>query len=307
MIIDNSLNGKRNMEALVSTSIPGAKKLFSGKVRDVYSADRDHLLIVATDRISAFDHVFPNGIPGKGVLLNKISNLWFSGIGFVKNHIVETHYTSFPKPFSEHPELKDRAVLVKKAERIDFECVARGYLIGSGWKDYQSGGEICGVKLPKGLRLAEQLEHPLFTPATKAKSGHDINVTLDYMKKKLDPESAERLGQLTIQIYDYAREKLETAGIIVADTKLEFGFLGNEIILIDEVLTPDSSRFWDKARYETGTSPASYDKQFIRDYLETTGWDKNSPPPPLPDEIISKTLEKYQEIYDRIRSCFNKK
>jgi phosphoribosylaminoimidazole-succinocarboxamide synthase len=289
------------MEALKEIKIPGVKKLFSGKVRDVYNIDKAHLLIVSTDRISAFDHVFPNGIPGKGVLLNKISNLWFSHIKFAKNHIVETELSRFPKPFCDIPELKDRAVLVRKAERIDFECIARGYIIGSGWSDYQKTGEICGIKLPAGLQMAQELPHPLFTPATKAKTGHDMNVSMDIMRKKMDPDVADKLGEITLQIYDFARLKVKKAGIILADTKFEFGFLGNEIILIDEVLTPDSSRFWDESRYAVGSSPVSYDKQFIRDYLDTTSWNKNSRPPTLPDEIISKTMEKYEEMYNRIK------
>lgn len=290
------------MDALVKTKVPGVRKLFSGKVRDVYRADDNHLVIVSTDRISAFDHVFPNGIPGKGIILNKISNLWFSRINFVKNHLVETDYTKFPKPFSDCHDLKDRAVLVRSADRIDFECVARGYIIGSGWNDYKKTGEVCGIRLPAGLQMAQQLPAPLFTPATKAKSGHDINVSVEYMRKNMDPVHADRLGELTLQIYEFARDILAKAGIILADTKLEFGMLGNEIILIDEVLTPDSSRFWDAEQYQVGTSPVSFDKQFIRDYLDTTSWDKNSPPPPLPDGIVEKTLEKYEEMYRKIRS-----
>lgn len=292
------------MEAITNLKIPSAKKLFSGKVRDVYLVDPDHYLIVSTDRISAFDHVFPNGIPGKGLLLNKISNIWFSNIKFLKNHIVESNIANFPKPFSDIPELKDRSVIVKKAERIDFECVARGYLIGSGWEDYIKTGSVCGIKMKDGLQMAQKLPHPLFTPATKAKSGHDINVSIDVMRKKLDSDVADRLGELTLHIYDFGREKLKKAGIILADTKFEFGFIRNEIVLIDEVLTPDSSRFWDEASYQIGTSPVSYDKQFIRDYLNTTSWDKNSPPPPLPDEIIFRTQEKYQEIYSKIKHIF---
>jgi phosphoribosylaminoimidazole-succinocarboxamide synthase len=291
------------MEALVKTKIPKVKKLFSGKVRDVYKVDKEHLLITSTDRVSAFDHVFPNGIPGKGILLNKISNLWFSNMKFVKNHIIESNFSNFPKPFSDYPEqFKDRSVIVKKAERIDFECVARGYIIGSGWKDYQETGEICGIRLPAGLQMAERLPAPLFTPATKAKTGHDMNISVGEMNKKLGSDVAERIGGLTLQIYEFARDKLAAAGIILADTKLEFGFLGNEIILIDEILTPDSSRFWDKTAYRIGTSPVSFDKQFIRDYLETTTWDKNSPPPVLPDDIVQKTYNKYEEIFKRIKS-----
>jgi phosphoribosylaminoimidazole-succinocarboxamide synthase len=291
------------MGALINTKIPGSKKLFSGKVRDVYNVDQQHLLIISTDRISAFDYVFPNGIPGKGIILNKISNLWFSKIKFVKNHIVEKNYKNFPKPFCDFPEqVEDRAVLVKKAQNIEFECVARGFLIGSGWKDYKETGEVCGVKLPDGLQMAQELPAPLFTPATKAKSGHDMNITIDYMRRKTGYDIADHLGELTLQLYDFGREKLNKAGIILADTKLEFGFIGNEIMLIDEILTPDSSRFWDATKYKVGTSPVSFDKQYIRDYLETTTWDKNSPPKPLPDEIVAKTKEKYEEMLNRISS-----
>ncbi len=294
-----------SMEALTRTHVPGTMKLFSGKVRDVYRADDAHLVIVATDRISAFDHVFPNGIPGKGILLNSISNLWFSKISFVKNHIIETDYTRFPEPFRRCDFLKDRAVLVRKAERIDFECVARGYIIGSGWKDYQNTGKVCGIALPSGLKMGQELPAPIFTPAIKASSGHDENVSFEYMRKKMDPNIADRLGELTLQIYEFARDILKKAGIILADTKFEFGMLNNEILLIDEVLTPDSSRFWDAEKYQLGTSPVSFDKQFIRDYLDTTSWDKNSPPPPLPDEIVEKTQEKYLEMFTRIKSALS--
>lgn len=293
------------MKAITETNIPEAKKLFSGKVRDIYHADEEHIIIISTDRISAFDHVFPNGIPGKGIILNKISNLWFSNIDFIKNHIVETDVGNFPEPFCKFPEiLKDRAVLVRKAKRIDFECVARGYIIGSGWKDYQATGEVCGIKLQKGLRMAEELPEPIFTPATKAENGHDINISVEEMKKNMEAGTADFLIEKTIAIYKFAKEKLLGAGIILADTKLEFGFVNNEIILVDEALTPDSSRFWDKDKYQVGSSPVSFDKQFIRDYLETTTWDKNSPPEPLPEDIILKTKSKYEEILERISSLF---
>lgn len=292
------------MEAITRTDVPGAKKLFSGKVRDVYEVDAAHLVIIATDRLSAFDHVFPNGIPGKGKLLNQISNLWFSKINFVKNHLVETNIKNFPKPFCDFPVLEDRSVMVKKADRIDFECVARGYIIGSGWKDYQQTGEICGIELPEGLKMAQQFPQPLFTPAIKAQSGHDMNISVDYMRKNMDPESADKLSELTLRLYEFARDKLSAADIILADTKFEFGFINNEIVLIDEVLTPDSSRFWDKTQYAIGSSPVSFDKQFVRDFLETTTWDKNSPPPPLPEEIVAKTKDKYAEIYNRIKDLF---
>ncbi|MFH0975649.1 MAG: phosphoribosylaminoimidazolesuccinocarboxamide synthase [Spirochaetota bacterium] len=291
------------MEALLSAKIPGVKKNFSGKVRDVYKVDKEHLLIVSTDRLSAFDHVFPNGIPGKGIILNTISNLWFSNITFVKNHIVETNFANFPKPFCNFPELlKGRSVIVKKAKRIDFECVVRGYIIGSGWKDYNETGKICGIKLPKGLKMAEELGSPIFTPATKSDSGHDMNVSIEIMQKKLGFDIAGSLAELSLKIYDYGRTKMKKAGILLADTKLEFGILNKEIILIDEAMTPDSSRFWDNSTYKTGESPASFDKQIIRDYLETTDWDKNSPPPSLPDEIVNKTRKKYEEILQKIKS-----
>ncbi len=293
------------MEPLTTIKIPGVKKRYSGKVRDIYSVDREHYLIVSTDRVSAFDHIFPTGIPGKGILLNTISNLWFKHIKTVKNHIVEDNFNKFPKPFSDFPELlENRSVIVRKAERIDFECIARGYLIGSGWKDYQETGSLCGISLPQGLRMADRLEVPIFTPATKEDAGHDVNVSVELMRERIGDDLAYRLGELTLALYEFARDILDRQGIILADTKFEFGFVGKEIILIDEVLTPDSSRFWDKASYRPGTSPESFDKQFIRDYLETTSWDKNSPPPPLPEEVTLKTLEKYREMLSRIEAAF---
>ncbi|PKL35660.1 MAG: phosphoribosylaminoimidazolesuccinocarboxamide synthase [Spirochaetae bacterium HGW-Spirochaetae-1] len=289
------------MKALTEIKLPGLRKQYSGKVRDLYKVDDEHMLIVATDRVSAFDHIFPNGIPGKGIILNTISNMWFNKIRFVKNHIVEKNFNNFPKPFCDFPELlKDRSVIVKKTKRIDFECVSRGYIIGTGWKDYQKTGKVCGITLPAGLRLAEKLESPLFTPAVKAETGHDENVSIEVMKNEMGTVAAETLADLTLRIYEFARDVMDPLGIILADTKFEFGYLGNEIILIDEVLTPDSSRFWDKSQYAVGSSPVSYDKQFIRDYLETTTWDKNSPPPPLPDEIVERTKEKYEEILKKL-------
>ena len=293
------------MNALTEIKVPGVRKKYSGKVRDIYNIDDEHFLIASTDRVSAFDHVFPNGIPGKGIILNKISNIWFDRIDFINNHIVESDFTNFPKPFCDFPEFfKDRAVIVKKTKRIDFECVARGYIIGSGWKDYQNTGKVCGITLPEGLQMAEKLDTPLFTPATKEDSGHDMNVSIDVMKSEMGEADASYLADVTIRLYEFARDLLDKAGIILADTKFEFGVIDNEVILIDEVLTPDSSRFWDKSLYKIGSSPVSYDKQFIRDYLDTTSWDKNSPPPPLPDEIIEKTLEKYKEILEKIESLF---
>ena len=211
-------------DAIVSTDIKGAKKLFSGKVRDVYEADDKHLVIVSTDRISAFDYIFPNGIPGKGVILNKITNLWFEKLGFVQNHIVETDYKKFPAPFNTADFLKDRAVLVKKVTKVNFECIARGYIIGSGWKDYQKTGAICGITLPAGMKLAQQLPEAIFTPSTKAEVGHDENIAFDAMVQAYGQTDASTIRDLTLRIYSFARDYLKPRGIILADTKLEFGF-----------------------------------------------------------------------------------
>ena len=293
------------MEAVTKIDIPGLKKIYSGKVRDLFHVDEEHMLIVSTDRISAFDHIFPNGIPGKGIILNTISSLWFRNIKFIKNHIVEDNFSNFPAPYSAYPEIfKDRSVIVRKTKRIDFECVARGYIIGGGWKEYCEKGEVSGIKLPSGLRMADKLPETIFTPATKADQGHDENVSIDVMKKTIGAADAEHLRDMTVKVYEFGRNTLEKAGIILADTKFEFGYLGSEIILIDEVLTPDSSRFWDRSFYQPGSSPVSYDKQFIRDYLDRTPWDKNSPPPPLPDEIVAKTAEKYGEMMNKIVDMF---
>ena len=293
------------MKPLISIDIPEVKKLYQGKVRDLFPVDKEHMLIVSTDRISAFDYIFPNGIAGKGIILNKISNIWFKKIGFIRNHIEEDNFNNFPKPYSQYPEIfKDRSIIVKRTDRIDFECVARGYIIGGGWKEYKEKGEISGIKLPSGLQMAEKFPQTLFTPATKEDTGHDMNISIDFMKKSLGDKDSEFLSEMTKRIYQFGRDNLEAAGIILADTKLEFGYHNGEIILIDEVMTPDSSRFWDGKLYKTGISPVSYDKQFIRDYIDTTEWDKNSPPPPLPDDIVNKTYEKYNEILVKIENVF---
>ena len=295
------------MKIVTQIEIPGAKKIYSGKVRDLFEVDSQHMLIVSSDRVSAFDHVFPNGIPDKGRILNGISNLWFKNIKDIKNHIVEDNFSRFPKPFCDFPELLEgRSVIVRRTDRIDFECVARGYIIGSGWSEYQKTGSVCGIKLPAGLEMAAKLSSPIYTPATKADSGHDENVSFDVVKSALGEKLAGQLRDLTLEIYTHGRDVVDGAGIILADTKFEFGLLNGEIILIDEALTPDSSRFWDKSTYRTGTSPVSYDKQYIRDYLNTTTWDKNSAPPPLPEEIVMKTREKYLEIYRRIEQVLAK-
>jgi len=293
------------MEPLISIEIPGVKKIYQGKVRDLFPVDEEHMLIVSTDRISAFDYIFPNGIAGKGIILNKISNIWFKQISFIENHIVEDNFNNFPAPYSNYPEIfKDRSIIVKKTKRLDFECVARGYIIGGGWNEYKEKGQISGIQLPSGLKMAEKFPEILFTPATKEDTGHDMNVSIDYMKKNIGDKDSEFLSEMTKKIYQFGRDNLETAGIILADTKLEFGYHNGKIILIDEVMTPDSSRFWDGKLYKTGISPVSYDKQFIRDYIDTTEWDKNSPPPPLPDEIVNKTYDKYNEILIKIENVF---
>ncbi len=284
------------MEAVTSTNIKELKKLFSGKVRDVYEVDSDKLLIVATDRISAFDVVFNEGIPGKGQILTRISNKWFSMVEH-PHHIISTEPQRELPFLLNYPELKDRCVLVKRLKRIDIECVARGYLFGSAYKDYVKSGSVCGIKLPSGLKLAEKLPEPIFTPATKAETGHDENITIQEFREAVGDSVANYLESTTLAIYKWAHDKLYKKGIILADTKLEFGLdEENNIYIIDELLTPDSSRFWAKESYKVGISPPNFDKQFIRDYLESLDWNKQPPPPPLPDEVIKKTIERYKEI-----------
>ncbi len=277
-----------------------------GKVRDVYDLG-DQLVIVACDRLSAFDWVMPTPIPDKGRILTQLSLFWFDYLG-VPNHLISTDLNAMPKPFAEHTEqLAGRTMLVKKTQVVPIECVARGYLAGSGWKEYQAHSTVCGIPLPKGLKLASQLPEPLFTPATKAETGHDENISFDVMVKETGSKLANTLKEKTLDIYRRAATFTETKGIILADTKFEFGLLPAregeapaEPILIDEVLTPDSSRYWPMSSYQTGISPPSFDKQFVRDWLETTTWDKNSPPPALPPEVVEKTRAKYIEGYERV-------
>ncbi|BAT71621.1 phosphoribosylaminoimidazole-succinocarboxamide synthase [Thermosulfidibacter takaii ABI70S6] len=285
------------MQAVTKTDIKELNKLFSGKVRDIYEVDDQRLLIVATDRISAFDVVFNEGIPEKGRILTRISNKWFSMVDH-PHHLISTEPEK-ELPFLEnYPELKGRSVLVKRFKRIDIEFVARGYLFGSAYKDYVKTGQVCGTKLPQGLQLAERLPEPIFTPATKAASGHDENITIEEYKKVIgNEELADYLMETTLKIYKWAHDLLIEKGIILADTKLEFG-LDEEgrPYIIDEMITPDSSRFWLVETYKPGISPPNFDKQFIRDYLESLDWNKQPPPPPLPQEIIEKTLERYKAI-----------
>ncbi len=282
--------------ALLSSVLPGMTAR-QGKVRDVYDFG-DRLLFVASDRISAFDWVLPNGIPDKGRVLTQISKFWFDLLG-VRNHLLSMDPTTLRLPAGTDVEsLQGRSMVVEKAQVLPVECVVRGYLVGSGWKEYQQSGTVCGIPLPTGLRQADKLPQPIFTPATKAVTGHDENISFDQMVAAIGRPTAEQLRDRSLKIYEQAADFARTKGIIIADTKFEFGTRDGEILLVDEVLTPDSSRFWPADRYQPGTSPFSYDKQFVRDWLETTGWDKNSPPPSMPADTITKTRAKYIEAFE---------
>lgn len=267
-----------------------------GKVRDTYDLG-DRLLMVTTDRISAFDSVMPNGIPDKGRVLTRLSAFWFNRTAhLIPNHQLSADTTGLPPELSAHTaELEGRSMIVRKARRIDFECVVRGYLAGSGWAEYKETGAVCGIRLPSGLRQADQLPVPIFTPASKAESGHDINISLDEMKNAVGEDLGQALADASLAIYRFAAEYALDRGIIIADTKMEFGLLGDQLILIDELLTPDSSRFWAVGEYEPGSSPPSFDKQYLRDWLEQSGWNKRPPAPQLPPEIIAGTASRYRE------------
>ncbi len=283
--------------ALMETNFPNLNLINRGKVRDIYDLG-EQLLIVATDRISAFDVVMPNPIPGKGRILTRLSQFWFSQMEFiVPNHLIATEVKDFPvscHPYEE--DLTGRSMLVKKAAPLPVECIVRGYLSGSGWKDYQQTGRVCGITLPKGLKESDRLDRPIFTPSTKAEAGtHDENIPVEEVVRKLGAAVAERLTEVSLAVYEKARGIGEEKGIIIADTKFEFGFQDGGLLLIDEVLTPDSSRFWPKDQYRPGGPQASFDKQFLRDYLESLHWDKKPPAPPLPPDIIEKTRSKYEE------------
>jgi phosphoribosylaminoimidazole-succinocarboxamide synthase len=284
---------------LLQSNVPGYP-CRRGKVRDNYDLG-DRLVIVATDRISAFDWVLPTGIPDKGRVLTALTLFWLDYLG-VPNHLLSTDLQAMGPEFAARAgELAGRTMLVRKAEVVPVECVVRGYLAGSGWKEYKGSGKVCGVALPRGLRQSQQLPDPIFTPATKEENGHDQNISLEEMVRITGKETAEELRRHSLDVYRrgaaYARER----GIILADTKFEWGRLpGGELILIDEVLTPDSSRFWPADQYRPGSNPPSFDKQFVRDWLETTDWDKNSPPPPLPAEVVERTRQKYLEAHERL-------
>ena len=270
-----------------------------GKVRDIYELG-NQLLLVASDRISAFDWVLPNDIPDKGRVLTQISGFWFDRLS-VPHHLISLEVQSAPIPDGLDPEWLDgRAMHVRRCEVVPIECVVRGYLCGSGWKEYQANGSVCGIKLPDGLTNCSRLDEPIFTPATKEDEGHDVNISFERMVEIVGQKTANDLRQRSIEIYQQGAAHALSKGIIIADTKFEWGWHDGELILIDEVLTPDSSRFWPAELYQPGKSQPSFDKQFVRDYLETTTWDKDSPPPSLPDEIITKTREKYIEAYERL-------
>src|SRR6266576_905773 len=283
-----------------SIELPGIKKLRSGKVREVFDLG-DTLLFVVTDRISAFDVILPDPIPHKGAVLNQISAFWFKRFGDIKNHLETANFEDFPKelqPFRE--QVAGRSMLVKKTKPLAVECVVRGYLAGSGWKEYQQAQRVCGIKLPAGLQLGAQLPEPIFTPATKAEEGHDENIDMKRCAQILGNEVAERVKELSLQIYSRGRDHAAQRGIIVADTKFEFGTIDDQLLLIDEVLTPDSSRFWPSDHYVVGQSPPSFDKQFVRDYLETLDWNKTAPGPKLPGDVVARTAAKYVEAFERL-------
>ena len=284
-------------DVLMETDLKGIKFLRRGKVRDIYELN-EYLLIIATDRISAFDVILPNGIPGKGRVLTHISLYWFNQMsGIIENHIIATDVKDYPKDLYKYKDiLEGRSMLVKKAKPLPVECIVRGYLSGSGWKEYKERGTVCGIKLPEGLVESSRLDKPIFTPSTKAEERHDINISFDEMKKIIGVEIAERLKEASLEVYKKAREIAEKKGIIIADTKMEFGLYGDKIILIDELLTPDSSRFWSIKNYQAGKGQDSFDKQIVRDYLLILDWDKMPPAPELPENIVKKASDRYKEI-----------
>ena len=287
---------------LVQTHLPTANLFHRGKVRDTYDLG-DRLLMVATDRISAFDVVLPNGIPDKGRVLTQLSAFWFELTGDVApNHFIRLIDSTQAEdvPFAIPPELVGRSMLIRKAKRLDVECVARGYLAGSGWVEYRDTGKVCGIPLPNGLRESDELPEPIFTPATKAESGHDINISFDQVVELVGERTASLIRARTLAVYAFARDYARRRGIIIADTKLEFGWLDDELIVIDELLTPDSSRFWPADGYQPGRPQPSFDKQPVRDWLESIGWNKQPPPPVLTPEVVKSTAERYREAFRRL-------
>lgn len=284
-------------DVVINTDMPDVGTPRRGKVRDIYDLG-EHLLLVVTDRVSAFDVVLPNGIPGKGKVLTAISLFWFKMMeDIVRNHIIAIDVKDFPQKLRKYADmLQGRSLLVKKANVVPVECIVRGYLSGSGWKSYQKDSTVCGIKLPSGMLESAKIEQPVFTPSTKAETGHDINISFDEVKEIIGESIAMKLKDLTLKIYERAREHAEKKGIIIADTKMEFGIFNDEIIIIDELLTPDSSRFWGIKDYAPGRSQDSFDKQIVRDYLLTLDWNQTPPGPELPDDIVEKTSARYHEI-----------
>jgi len=289
-------------DVLLHTDFPELKLYASGKVRDLYQVDDDHLLLVATDRISAFDYVLATGIPQKGRVLTQLSLFWFEFLNrIVPNHLATADVHRYPRELQKYAsQLHGRSMLVVRADMIAIECVVRGYLSGSGWKEYKASGAVCGIKLPAGLRESDKLPEPIFTPAIKASSGHDENITFEHMVMLVGAEFSEKLRDLSIRVYRTAADYAETRGIIIADTKFEFGRTPGGLVLADEVLTPDSSRFWPRDRYQPGGPQDSFDKQYVRDYLEAIKWDKQPPAPALPPEVAARTSEKYVEAYTQL-------
>lgn len=288
-------------EAITRINIPELTLFKSGKVREVFDLD-DQLLLVASDRISAYDCVMPNGIPQKGMILNQLATWWFEQTKhIIENHLISTSLADLPANIAEkYPELEGRSVLAAKTDALPVECVVRGYLIGSGWKEYQENGKVCGLELREGYQMADKLDEPIFTPAHKAETGHDENISFEQVVERLGADLAQQLKDVSLKLYNFAAKHAEARGIIIADTKFEFGLLDGRLILIDEALTPDSSRFWPIETYKPGASPFSYDKQYVRDYLSSLDWDKTPPAPELPTEIAIKTREKYLQAYEKI-------
>ena len=285
------------MAAMMETHLSGARLSRRGKVRELYDLG-DTLLLVASDRISAFDCVLSPGIPDKGKILTQLSNFWFQKFSHIENHLVETEVDRFPESLqADRSTLAGRAVIVKKAEVIPFECVARGYIAGSGWAEYKKTKQVCGIRLPAGLVEADRLSQPIFTPATKSERGHDENVSFDIMADRIGTPEAERLRDLTLDLYSRASEYAASRGLLLADTKLEFGSIDGRLVWIDEAFTPDSSRYWDMAAYKPGHSPHSLDKQFVRDWLDSTGWNRHPPAPRLPEGVVRTTREKYLDAF----------
>jgi phosphoribosylaminoimidazole-succinocarboxamide synthase len=290
------------MPALFESNLKSLKRIGKGKVRDIYAVDHDKMMIVVSDRLSAFDVVLPDPIPDKGRVLTELANFWFSRLGHVvPNHLTGIDPESVVKGEDEKAQVRGRAIVVRKLKPLPVEAVVRGYIIGSGWKDYQASGAICGIQLEKGLKQAQKLPEPIFTPATKAESGHDENISFERMCEIVGKDVGQKVKDISIRLYKEASDFAATKGIIIADTKFEFGLddKGN-VVLIDEVLTADSSRFWPADQYKVGISPPSYDKQFVRDYLETLDWDKTPPAPKLPADVIARTSAKYREALEKI-------